>query len=217
MILLHHAPESRSMRVLWLLNELGVEFEVATYEFGKELWSQEYLSKSPVGRVPALEIDGKGIFESGAMIEILCELHPENGLFRAPSHVERHEWLQMVHFAETVSQHTASLTQQHIFLFEDHMRSPTVMKVEKARLGKCFQAIDARVSGKDYLLSDFSAADIAVGQAVYMGRHFRDFEGLPNLAGWYGRLEERDGFQASLPKEGEPRLYNRDFYEAWDG
>lgn len=217
MIRLHHAHESRSMRVLWLLNELGVDFEVVVHGFDKSLWTEDYLNMSPVGRVPALEVDGESIFESGAMIEILCEMYPEAGLGRGPDDAERRDWLQMVHFAETISQHTAALTQQHIFLFEDHMRSPTVMKVEKARLGKCFQAIDKRVKGREFLLSGFSAADIAVAQAVYMGRHFRDFEGFPHLAGWYERLVARPPFQASLPKDGEPRLYERAFYEAWDG
>ena len=215
MIRLHHAPESRSMRVLWLLNELSVEFEVITHGFDASLWTEDYLEMSPVGRVPGLEIDGELIFESGAMVEILCEMFPDAGLGRAPDDAERHSWLQWVHFAETVSQHTASLTQQHIFLFEDHMRSPTVMKVEKARLGKCFEAIDRRLGGSEFLLSEFSAADIAVGQAVYMGRHFRDFSGVPHLTAWFERLQMRPAFQASVPEEGEPRLYAQDFYEAW--
>jgi glutathione S-transferase len=173
MIRLHHCSQSRSMRVLWLLNELGVPFEAITHPFDKSLRDPAYLRLSPAGRVPALEIDGMTMFESGAMMEYLCERFPEAGLGRLPGGPERAEWLTWLHFAETISQHVAALTQQHIMLYDDAMRSPIVMKLEAARLKKCHAAVEARLSGpggnRDYLLSSgFSAADIAVGQAIYM-------------------------------------------------
>ena len=222
MIRLHHAHQTRSMRVLWLLNEIGCEFELVVHPFDKSLRSDAYLWLHPAGRVPALELDGDVIWESGAMIEILCERFPEAGLGRMPGDPDRGDWLVWLHFAETLSQHTAALTQQHVMLYEDHMRSPVVMKLEAARIGKCYDAIEGQLStpieNRDHLLtSGFSAADIAVGHAVYMARHFRRLDGHPNLADWYARITARPGFQAALPPEGAPRLYDRDFYEAWDG
>lgn len=221
MIRLHHCHQSRSMRVLWLLNELGVDFEVVIHPFDKTLRKPDYLSLSPAGRVPALEIDGMTMFESGAMMEYLCELYPEAGLGRLPGDAERAEWLTWLHFAETVSQHTAALTQQHVALYDDTMRSPIVMKLEAARLKKCCAAIEARLSGpggkRDYLLSSaFSAVDIAVGQAVYMASYYVSLEEFPALEVWYERISARDGFQASLPGEGEAGLFDRDFYPPWE-
>ena len=131
MIRLHHCHETRSMRVLWLLNEIGEPFELVVHPFDKSLRSKDYLALSPAGRVPALEIDGMTMFESGAMMEYLCELFPRAGLGRLPGDPERAEWLTWLHFAETVSQHTAALTQQHVALYEDSMRSPIVMKLER--------------------------------------------------------------------------------------
>lgn len=216
MITLHHVPESRSMRVLWLLQEMGLDFDIRTWPFDKTLRSAQYLALNPAGRVPALELDGQRYFESGAMIEFLCERFPEAGLGRAPDDPERAMWLTWVHFAETISQHSAALTQQHVALREDHMRSPIVMKIEAARIGKCYDALETEMAGQDYLLpSGFSAADIAVGQACYMARHFTAMDGHPDLAAWYGRLAARPAFQACLPAPNE-RLYVRDFYEAWD-
>jgi len=75
-IRLHHVPQSRSMRVLWLLHELGVTFEVVEWPFDKRLRSPEFLALNPAGRVPALEMDGRSYWESGAMIELLCEQFP---------------------------------------------------------------------------------------------------------------------------------------------
>ena len=134
--------------------------------------------------MPALELDGRTIWESGAITEVLCERFPATGMGRAPDDPERIDWLIWVHFAETLSQHIATLTQQHIVLREDHMRSPVLMNIEARRAEKCFAAIDARLAGRDYLLDGgFSAADVSVGQAVYMARHFVRTEEFSGAAG----------------------------------
>ncbi|MRU14344.1 glutathione S-transferase family protein [Roseovarius sp. A21] len=222
MITLHHVPQSRSMRVLWLLHELEIDFQVVEHAFDKSLRQPEFLTLSPAGRVPALEIEGERMFESGAMVEYLCERFPEWGLGRAPGDMDRMAWLVWVHFAETISQHVAALTQQHIMLYEDEMRSPIIMKLEVARLRKCYEAIEARLStpveNRDYLLtSGFSACDIAVGQAVYMARRFARLDGYPEVQAWYARITERESFAKSLPGPDSALIYEQEFYEVWDG
>ena len=218
MITLHHCPQTRSMRTLWLLNELDVDFRVHIHAFDRSLRAPEYLSLSPAGRVPALEIEGERMFETGAITQYLCERFSADRLGRSPGTPDRMAWLVWVHFAETISQHTAALTQQHIALREDHMRSPIVMKLEAARIGKCFDAIEARLStpveNRDYLLtSGFSAADISVGQAVYMSKFFVKLDDHPAVADWYERITEREAFQKSLP-QGDG-IYQQDFYPPW--
>ena len=221
MITLHHCPQSRSMRVLWLLNELEVDFRLAVHAFDKSLRAPEYLSLSPAGRVPALEIDGERMFESGAMMEYLCERFPERGLGRMPGEPDRMAWLVWLHFAETISQHVAALTQQHVMLYDDAMRSPTVMNLEAARLRKCFAAIEERLStpveNRDYLLtSGFSACDIAVGQAVYMARHFARCDDFPELEKWYAAITARDTFRDALPDESSELIFAQPFYPPWE-
>lgn len=215
-IRLHHAHQTRSMRTLWLLHELGVEFEVVIHPFDKSLRSDEYLTLNPAGRVPALEIEGERMFETGAILEYLCEKFPEAGLGRAPQDPDRMAWLVWLHFAETISQHSAALTQQHVALYPPDVRSPIVTKIEAKRLEKCYAALEGRLStpieNRDYLLtSGFSAADIACGQAIYMSRHFARLESFPELTKWYARLTERDGFKASLPPAGAG-IYAQSFY-----
>ena len=213
MIRLHHCPQTRSMRSLWLLHELDVEFEVVEYPFDKTLREEPYRSLNPTGRVPTLEIDDVVLTESGAIAEYLCERFPQADLGRGPSDAERPMWLNWIHFAETISQHTAALTQQHVALYDDHMRSPIVMQLEAKRLAKTLRTVEQRLVG-DYLLSDFSAADIGVGQAVYMARHFVTLDDLPRVAAWFARIEARMGYQRSLPDG--PGLYTRDFYPPWE-
>lgn len=221
MITLHHCSQTRSMRVLWLLEELGEPFQVVPHAFDKTLRAPDYLSISPAGRVPSIEMDGDTYFESGAILEILCERFPDRGLGRLMGDPDRPEWLIWLHFAETVTQHAAALTQQHIAIYDDAMRSPVVMKLEAARLAKCYAAIEGRLStpveNRDYLLtSGFSAADIAVGQAVYLGRFFAKLDDFPETAKWYDRLAERPAFRAAMPGEGEG-IYTQDFYPPWEG
>ena len=219
-IILHHAPQTRSMRSLWLLHELGVPFSIAPRGFDKSLRDPNYLKLSPAGRVPALEIDGRRMFETGAITQYLCERFPEAGLGRDIGSSERMEWLVWVHFAETISQHVAALTQQHLVLRDDSMRSAAVMTLEAARLGKCYDALEAQLvetehSSRMLLHGGFSAADVSVGQAVYLGRKFRALTEHPKLAAWFAQLEARDAFQKSLPRTGE-ELYTKEFYPAWD-
>lgn len=214
-IRLHHCPGTRSARTLWLLHELGVTFDLAVRPFDRTLRDPGYLALSPAGRVPSLEIDGAAITETGAIAEILCERFSPEGLGRPPGHPERADWLVWVHFAETVSQHAAALTQQHVVLREDAMRSPTVMKIEALRLEKCYAAIEAALGdGREHLLaSGFTAADVGVGQAVDMARRFARLAPFERLAAWHARVTARPAWRASLG-EG-PSLYDRAFYEPW--
>ncbi len=216
MLRLHHCHGTRSMRTLWLLNEIGVPFEVSTRPFDRTLRDPDYLSLSPAGRVPALEMDGRSLWETGAITEILCERFSPDALGRSPGHRERADWLIWVHYAETVTQHGAALTQQHIVIREDAMRSPTVMKIEAKRLEKAYGPLEATLSdGRDHLLNGgFSAADVSCGQALHMCKRFARLDPFPNLSAWMERLEAREAFRRSLPPEGGG-LYDREFYDPW--
>ncbi|MBE0413176.1 glutathione S-transferase family protein [Yoonia sp.] len=213
MIRLHHCPQTRSMRSLWLLYEVGVDFELVVYPFDKTLREEPYRLLNPTGRVPTLEIDGVVLTESGAIAQYLCARFPAVGLGRGPADAEWAAWLNWIHFAETISQHCAALTQQHVALRDDHMRSPIIMQLEAKRLVRTLGTVEAAFQA-DYLLSSFSAADVGVGQAVYMAAHFVKLEGFPKVAAWYGRLQERPAFQKALPDG--PGLYAQSFYPAWD-
>lgn len=223
MIRLHHCHQTRSMRTLWLLHELDIPFEVSVYPFDETLRGEAFAALNPLGRVPVLEIDGAVMTETGAMTEFLCERFPDLGYGRGPDDPDRMEWLTWVHFAETLSQHTAALTQQHIVLYEDAMRSPVIMKLEAKRLAKGLQIIEDALStpieNRDYLLtSGFSAADISVGQAVYMAQHFVRLEAFEEVSNWFDRITERPSFQAALPPpDNGERLYAEPFYPVWEG
>lgn len=216
MITLYHVPQSRSMRVLWLLNELEVECRLVEMPFDGSLGSEEFLTRSPAGRVPALEIEGERMFESGAIVEYLCERFPERGMGREAGAMDRMAWLVWVHFAETVTQPVAALTLQHVVLGAS--ASDAVKRIELRRLRQCFAAIEARLStpveNRDYLLTGgYSAADICVGQAIYMAQHFLRTDDFPELSAWFERITERQSYLDALPGPFASRMFEKEFYE----
>lgn len=216
-IRLYHVPQARSFRVLWFLHEAGLPHEVVPMAFGdKALRDPAFLAISPAGRVPACEIDGRVMFESGAILEWLCETRAP-ALGRAPGHPERPDWLEWLHYAETIGQHLAQLIQQHIVLREDWMRSPTVMRLEAKRLVKVLGGMTGRMAGRDWLLpSGFSAVDVAVGYGVHLARRFVRLAEVPGLVAYHARLTTRPGFRAALAADGRSDLFVREFYEVPD-
>ncbi len=214
MITLHHVAQARSFRTLWLMQEMGLEFEVKAWDFfDKSMRGPEFKALSPAARVPALEIDGRVLFESGAITEYLVETRPECGLGRAVGDDERPDWLQWLHYAETIGQHLANLTQHHIALRDPAMRSPTVMRLEAKRLEKVLQVVDHVVARQEYLLaSGFSAVDVSVGYGVMIARHFIAADLMPDLARYYQRLVARPAFALAKARDGDTVIYKEAFY-----
>jgi len=200
---LYHCAGARSMRVVWLLAELGLPCERITLPFSMAgLRTPEYLAISPLGRVPCL-VDGElTLFESLAILQYLCERYDDGRLHRAPGHPERMAWLQWLHYGETVAVHAASLVQQRVFIAPEQ-RSPVVVKLESRRLYRAVEVLDRHLEGRDYLLaSGFSAVDVAVGYSVHLGRQLAALDDLPRAADWYARLAARPAFRAAL--DGSP-------------
>ena len=150
---LYHVPGARSTRSLWLLNELGIEFELVEMPFDlKYLRAPEYLAIHPLGRVSCLVDDNRVIFESGAICQYLCERYDDGTLGRGPDHPERYEWLQWIHYAETIAVHGAALVQQSVFIPEKDC-SPLVQKLESKRLEKAIEVLETPLKDRHYLLA----------------------------------------------------------------
>lgn len=213
---LWHVPLSRSMRVLWLLEEIGCDYDLRLLDPAADSdRPPPYDALHPAGRVPALR-DGKTtIHESGAMTEWLCETRAPQ-LWRAPGTPGRLGWLDWLHFGETLGQHIANLTLQHVLLREDGERSPVIMRLEAARLSRALGLVERCVEDSDWLLSEFSGVDCQVGYAVWIAARFLRYDDRPALAAYSDRCAARPAFRRSLPGPGVPLLYARDFYEAPD-
>ena len=102
MITVHHLNNSRSQRVLWLLEELGVAYEIKKYERDvKTMLAPESLRKvHPLGKSPVITDDGVTVAESGAIIEYLIEHYGKGRLIPAAGTEERRRYTYWLHFAE---------------------------------------------------------------------------------------------------------------------
>ena len=95
MLKLHFAPNSRASRTLWLLEELGLDYELNRMDFHpKDLKSDEHRARHPLGRIPVLEDGEVTIFESGAIAEYILERHKNGGLKPAADDPHFPEYLQ---------------------------------------------------------------------------------------------------------------------------
>ncbi|MEI4486555.1 glutathione S-transferase [Frigidibacter sp. MR17.14] len=214
MIRLHHAAQTRSFRVLWALEELGLPYDLVVHSMlDGSLRRPEFTALSPASRVPAIEIDGRSLAESGAILQHLSETAgSETAAALGPGLGERPDWLEWIHYAETAGALIANLTQQHIVLREDDMRSPVLMRLEAKRLERALAAVETRIAGDWLLASGFTMADIAMGYAAWIGQRFVALDALPKTAAWLARLQARPGFAHAAARDGTPEIYLRPFY-----
>ncbi|WP_372885990.1 glutathione S-transferase family protein [Shimia sp.] len=215
MILLHHIPFSRSFRILWLLEEMGLRADLRHYSITDgSLRAAEFKSISPVGRVPALEIDGITIFESQAIVEYLTETRPLHGLGRLPGDAERVPYLEWLGFAETQASILASLNMQHLFMGDPTPASPVVLKLEAARLAATLKALEHVLGQRDWLLeSGFSAADAMMGFNLFAAPYYVRMDRFPNVRAYMARIEARPAYQEARALDGPQEFYKKDFYD----
>ena len=214
MIRLHHVPFSRSFRVLWLLQEMGLDFDVAEYRIRDgSLRSEAFTKVSPTGRVPGIEIDGISMFESGAIVQYLCETRPEHGLAPTPGAPERPRVLELIGFAETMAALVEQLNLNHVFLRDPAQASPVVIKLNTARLNATVKVMEQMLGDQDYLLpSGFSAADTMMGFNVFSLPYYVHLEPFPRLLAYKQRLEARPAYQTARARDGEQDFYDKPFY-----
>ena len=215
---LHHVQYGRSFRILWLIEETGLEktlgpLEVLEYRIGSAEMREGPLPRvSPAVRIPAIEIGDLFMSESGAIAEYVCETYaPELG--RAAGDPERPEWLQWVHYSETMASLIENLNLQMVFLRPPAKPSPIVVKLTVARLKQTLAGMEARLEGREWLLaSGFSAADVMMGFNLFAAPYYVKLDAFPRLRAYKARMEARPAYRRAVEREGEQRFYERDFY-----
>ncbi|MBO9464450.1 glutathione S-transferase family protein [Tropicibacter sp. R15_0] len=218
MIKLHHVQYGRSFRILWLIEEAGLEaklgpLEIVEYQIGSKSMREGALPQlSPAMRIPAIEIDGLEMAESGAIMEYLIETEaPEFG--RAPGHAERADYLQWIHYSETMASLIENLNLQMVFLRPPAKPSPVVVKLTVARLRGALAGMEARMGDHEWLLpGGFSGADMMMGFNLFAAPYYVPLDEFPKLQAYKARMETRAAYQRACAREGEQRFYAQDFY-----
>ena len=194
MLTLHFAPNSRASRTLWLLEELGLAYQLNRMDFSpKDLKSDEHRARHPLGRIPVLEDDDISIYESGAIAEYIMERHKNGGLKPASDDPRFPEYLQWFHYCEGMVMPPINTIIVHTLLLPPDRQDETVRGQAERLLAKSWLPVEAAMVGKDYLIGDFSAADTMLGHACIMSQRLGIIteEAFPLLSAYAARLLAR--------------------------
>jgi glutathione S-transferase len=197
MLKVHHARRARSVRVVWTLEELGVQYELVALKFSpEELSSPAYKKLHPLGLVPVIQEGDKTIFESGAIVQYILEEYGEGRLAPAPRTALRATYLQWFHFGETEVARFVSEIVRNRFGKPPEQRLEAVVVESRQRLGDSLAVVDGELAGKPYIVGeDFTAADIMVSYGITMARIVGELpKELTNVGAYLERLKGRPAY-----------------------
>jgi glutathione S-transferase len=206
MITVHHLNDSRSQRILWLLEELGVPYEIQRYERDSQtrLSPPSLKAVHALGKSPVITDGGLAIAESGAIIDYIIR-HRGGGRLQPLMQSARYdEYVQWLHYAEGSA----------IF--------PLLLKLYVGRLGDAgrplwsridseaanhLSYIDRALAGKHYLLGeDFTAADVQLSFVGEFAASLQLTTPYANLTTWVARFQARAAYRSALAKGGPYRF-----------
>lgn len=201
MLTIFHGANTRSVRVIWLAEELGLSYEIQTLNFMKKEHTQpKYLAINPLGRLPAIQDDDLVLFESGAICDYLLaksgatHLEPERG---TSAYGLCRQW---VFFAEATLMSSLGAIAQHSLLRAEEDRIPQVRDEAIASTAKALSILEDELKDKEYLCgATFSLADIMMGYDLHLANMLGQLtDAFPNVKAYHARLAARPGFQKAI-------------------
>ncbi len=201
-LIVHHLNNSRSQRILWLMEELGVDYEIKFYmrDAVTNLAPPELLAVHPLGKSPMIEDEGRIIIESGAITEYLCERHGGEGFVPKRGTDDHVRHLELIHFAEG-----SAMTPVLLGLYTSRLgeaAAPLHARIEQ-QLDSHFDYMEAELNESGHFIGNaLSAADIMLSfpaEIAYMqGRTAT----RPKLAAFVNANQARATYKRALEKGG---------------
>jgi glutathione S-transferase len=218
MIVVHHLNNSRSQRVLWLLEELGLPYEVKRYQRDPQtmLAPESLRAVHPLGKSPVVTEDGQTLAESGAIVEYIVERHANGRLVPAPGTPERLRYTYWLHYAEGSAMPPLLLK----LVFDRLETSPMPFFVKPIARGIAAKVKGAFISPQlkthlDYMEAelgkaewfagkDFTAADIQMSFPVEAARSRAGLDASrPRLLAFLERIHARPAYRRALETGGK--------------
>jgi glutathione S-transferase len=190
---LYFSPQTRATRPRWMLEELGVPYELALIDIMKgEQKNPEYMKVHPLGYVPALDDGGDIFFESAAIVQYLADKHADKGFAPALGTKARGEYYQWISFAMTeLEPSLVTMLMQTRFLPEDQRNPETLAKAVERYKVVC-AVFEERMKNREYIAGDrFSAADIIAGAVLSFGAMLGQGKEFPSVQAYIQRLNAR--------------------------
>jgi glutathione S-transferase len=202
MLVLHHLNNSRSQRIVWLLEELALPYRLEHYtrDARTNAAPPELRDVHPLGKSPVLEDGSRVIAESGAIIEYLLERHADGRLMPPRASDEHVRYLQWMHFAEgTLMLHLVA----RLYLARVGEAAQVVRTRVEGLVGAELDLVEAELAHGAHLAGEFSAADIQMMFPL-------EFAAFANLVGdrharvrdYIGRMQARPAYRRAVEKGG---------------
>jgi glutathione S-transferase len=215
MLIVHHLNNSRSQRVLWLLEELGTPYEIRQYQRDAKtmLAPAELRAVHPLGKSPVITDASLTIAETGAIVEYIVELYGQGRMVPVAGTPEVLRYRYWLHFAEGSAMPPLVMT---LLFGETAKRAPMLVRPIARMIGKAVQdsylrpTIDAQLDLMEAELSrsayfagpELTAADVMMSFPVEAAASRNGLGNRPKLAGWLGALHARPAYQLALQKGG---------------
>ena len=206
MIKLHHLNESRSQRILWLLEELGVPYEIVFYQRNAQtrLAPPGLEAVHPLGKSPVLEDGAVKIAESGAIVEYLCAKYGDGKFARPESAPDWATYIEWLHYSEGSAMLPLMMYMYVMRLGEAgaplHPRIESQIKLQ-------INYVDAALKGRQFFIGDsLTGADVQMSFVPEVMRAFGKLKDYPNLDAWIDRMHARPAWKAALEKGGDYAL-----------
>ena len=200
MLKLHFAPNSRAGRIVWLLEELELPYDINKMAFHpQDLKSDEHRARHPLGRVPVLDDADITIFESGAIVEYVIARHKNGGLKPSENSPLFPEYLQWFHYCEGIVMPPINTIVVQTVLLPPDRRDEKALSQAQRLLTKALEPVNEALAGRDYLIGDFSAADIMLGHACFMSNRLGCVgEEMSHLQAYVERVANRPAFKTAI-------------------
>mgnify|MGYP001199470298 CR=1 FL=1 len=204
MIRLHHLNQSRSLRILWLLEELGETYEVVSYQRDAKtnLGPKKLQEIHPLGKSPVIEIDGEVYAESGAITQLLIERFAPDRLRPELGSEDYGRYLEWINFSES-----SLMVPILLELFakkaevDDNKFLSGYISAEKNNL---LVYLDHEIKSKSYLVGNkLSGADFMLSFDLIMLDKRDDLKRYPQIKQYLAKLTELDSYQRAMKLEAE--------------
>lgn len=201
MIKVHHLDNSRSQRILWLLEELGLDYEILFYKrLPIGLAPPELKAVHPLGKAPVVDLDGQVVAESGAAVELIVQRYGDGRLAPAPSSPDYVRYIEWLHYPEgSLSLPNSMMMFGRVFRVENAIYQSYVQGQVDLHLGYVASVLE----GKQFLIgSALTAADIQLTFSLQAARRSKLLDAYPTLTAYVDRMEARPAYQRAVDKGG---------------
>lgn len=198
MLTIYHSPQSRSLRVVWLAEELGLAYRVETFEmFGEAMRSPAYLAIHPLGKVPAIDDDGFVLWETTAILAYLIGRHGDGALLPPRETREGARALQWMAYGENPLTVILGEVAAHAGPMPEARRIPALVARGRELAPELVAVVERALEGRPYVLgAHFSAADIMLGFGLGIAKHLAFVnEATPRCLAYLERLTARPAYQ----------------------